>query len=41
MTEFQLKYGKLPDIDEFQFVRPMPIVDGSPNRIDRGKDVNK
>ena len=35
MTEFQLKYGKLPDIDEFQFVRPMPIVDGSPNRIDR------
>ena len=37
MTEFQLKYGKLPDIDEFQFVRPMPIIDGSPNRIDRSK----
>jgi len=38
MTEFQLKYGKLPDIDEFQFVRPMPIIDGSPNRIDRSKE---
>ena len=37
MTEFQLKYGKLPDIDEFQFVKPIPIVDGSPNRINRRK----
>ena len=39
MTEFQLKYGKLPDIDEFQFVRPInAIIDGSPNRIDRSKE---
>ena len=37
MTEFQLKYGKLPDIDEFQFVKPIPITDGSPNRINRRK----
>ena len=37
MTEFQLKYGKLPDIDEFQFVKPIPIKDGSPNRINRRK----
>ncbi len=37
MTEFTLKYGKLPDIDEYQFVRAMPIVDGSPNRINRSK----
>jgi len=40
MTEFTLKYGKLPDIDEYQFVRAMPIVDGSPNRINRSKNVN-
>ena len=37
MTEFQLKYGRLPEIDEYQFVRAMPIKDGSPNRIDRSK----
>ena len=37
MTEFQLKYGKLPDIDEYQFVKPIPIKDGSPNRINRRK----
>ena len=38
MTEFQLKYGRLPEIDEYQFVRAMPIIDGSPNRIDRSKE---
>ena len=38
MTEFQLKYGRLPEIDEYQFVRAMPIKDGSPNRIDRSKE---
>jgi len=31
--EFIKKYGRLPDNDEFDFVKPLPITDGSPNRI--------
>ena len=27
------KYGKLPDRDEHDFYIPLPIIDGSPNRI--------
>ena len=31
--EFIKKYGKLPENDENDFVKPIPIIDGSPNRI--------
>ena len=31
--EFIKKYGRLPDNDEFDFVKPMSITEGSPNRI--------
>ena len=33
MREFIKKYGRLSETDENDFVKPMPIIDGSPNRI--------
>ena len=33
MMEFAKKYGKLPETDENDFVKPLPIIDGSSNRI--------
>ena len=33
MREFINKYGRLPDTDENDFVKPLPIIDGSLNRI--------
>ena len=33
MKEFVKKYGRMPENDENDFVKPMPIIDGSPNRI--------
>ena len=33
MREFIGKYGRLPENDENDFVKAMPIIDGSPNRI--------
>ena len=33
--EFLKKYGRYPDYDEQQFVKPMQSIDGSPNRINR------
>ena len=33
MREFIKKYGRLSETDENDFVKPMPITDGSPNRI--------
>ena len=33
MKEFLGKYGRLPETDEHDFVKPIPITDGSPNRI--------
>ena len=33
MKEFIKKYGKLPEIDKNDFVKPLPITDGSSNRI--------
>jgi len=27
------KYGRLSETDENDFVKPIPIIDGSPNRI--------
>ena len=33
MREFIGKYGRLPETDNYDFVKPIPIMDGSPNRI--------
>ena len=33
--EFIKKYGKLPERDEHDFYIPIPIIDGSPNRINQ------
>jgi GT2 family glycosyltransferase len=33
--EFLKKYGQLPDRDEHDFYIPIPIIDGSPNRINQ------
>ena len=33
MKEFIGKYGRLPETDNVDFVKPIPITDGSPNRI--------
>ena len=35
MREFIGKYGRLPENDENDFVKAMPIIDGSPNRINQ------
>jgi len=35
MREFIKKYGKPAETDEMDFVRAMPIIDGSPNRINQ------
>ena len=33
MREFIGKYDRLPETDGSDFVKPLPITDGSPNRI--------
>ena len=38
---FVQKYGRLPDNDENDMVVPLPIVDGSPNRINQTKILNE
>ena len=35
MREFIGKYSRLPENDENDFVKPLPITDGSPNRMSK------
>ena len=37
MIQFIKKYGKLPTTDKNDFVKPIPIADSSPNRINKEK----
>ena len=39
--EFLKKYGKFPDNDENDMVKPIPIVDGSTNRIHQNKPMRE